>query len=125
MVYVCCRHAQDVRELYEKKLERANNLYMELTSCMLQLEKRERELSKSAPKLSCSICVVLSSSPQLGTHWGTPTDASVVMTAHWLLLLAMLSINYSYWPVHSLKLSIHSVSNMGIFKQAEYRVNIT
>ncbi|KAI8735490.1 mitogen-activated protein kinase kinase kinase 13, partial [Biomphalaria glabrata] len=35
------RHAQDVREHYESKL---NNLYMELTACMLQLEKREREL---------------------------------------------------------------------------------
>ena len=40
------RHAQDVREHYERKLERANNLYMELTACMLQLEKRERELMK-------------------------------------------------------------------------------
>lgn len=38
------RHAQDVREHYERKLERANNLYMELTACMLQLEKREQEL---------------------------------------------------------------------------------
>ncbi|XP_013394256.1 mitogen-activated protein kinase kinase kinase 12 [Lingula anatina] len=38
------RHAQDVREHYEKKLERANNLYMELTACMLQLEKREKDL---------------------------------------------------------------------------------
>jgi len=46
---VCCihRHAQDVRELYERKLERANNLYMELCACMLQMEKRERELAKS------------------------------------------------------------------------------
>jgi len=40
------RHAQDVRELYERKLERANNLYMELCACMLQMEKRERELAK-------------------------------------------------------------------------------
>jgi mitogen-activated protein kinase kinase kinase 13 len=40
------RHAQDVREHYERKLERANALYMELTACMLQLEKRERELLK-------------------------------------------------------------------------------
>ena len=40
------RHAQDVREHYEKKLERANALYMELTACMLQLEKRERDLMK-------------------------------------------------------------------------------
>ena len=40
------RHAQDVREHYERKLERANNLYMELTACMLQLEGRERDLMK-------------------------------------------------------------------------------
>ena len=39
-------HAQDVRELYKRKLERANNLYMELCACMLQMEKRERELAK-------------------------------------------------------------------------------
>jgi len=46
-VYMCVsRHAQDVRELYERKLERANNLYMELCACMLQMEKRERELAK-------------------------------------------------------------------------------
>lgn len=38
------RHAQDIREHYERKLERANNLYMELATCLLQLEQREREL---------------------------------------------------------------------------------
>ncbi|KAL5006161.1 hypothetical protein ScPMuIL_017319 [Solemya velum] len=49
------QHAQDVREHYERKLERANNLYMELTACMLQLEKRERELIKREQALAmCS-----------------------------------------------------------------------
>ncbi|KAG8195887.1 hypothetical protein JTE90_001124 [Oedothorax gibbosus] len=38
------RHAQDIREHYERKLERANNLYMELATCLLQLEQREKEL---------------------------------------------------------------------------------
>ncbi|XP_063410984.1 mitogen-activated protein kinase kinase kinase 13-like isoform X2 [Mytilus trossulus] len=46
------RHAQDVRDHYERKLERANNLYMELTACMLQLEKRERELIKREQQLA-------------------------------------------------------------------------
>ena len=32
------RHALDIREHYERKLERANNLYMELNALMLQLE---------------------------------------------------------------------------------------
>ncbi|MBN3283536.1 M3K13 kinase, partial [Polyodon spathula] len=40
------RHALDIREHYEKKLERANNLYMELSAIMLQLEVREKELMK-------------------------------------------------------------------------------
>lgn len=40
------RHAQDVREHYEKKLERANNLYLELSACLLQMEQRERDLIK-------------------------------------------------------------------------------
>ncbi|GFR03690.1 mitogen-activated protein kinase kinase kinase 13-B [Trichonephila clavata] len=37
------RHAQDIREHYERKLERANDLYMELATCLLQLEQREKK----------------------------------------------------------------------------------
>lgn len=45
--YSCSvRHALDIREHYERKLERANNLYMELSAIMLQLEVREKELMK-------------------------------------------------------------------------------
>lgn len=40
------RHALDIREHYERKLERANNLYMELNAVMLQLELKEKELLK-------------------------------------------------------------------------------
>lgn len=40
------RHALDIREHYERKLERANNLYMELNAIMLQLEIKEKELHK-------------------------------------------------------------------------------
>uniref|UniRef100_A0A3Q3FI71 Mitogen-activated protein kinase kinase kinase 12 n=1 Tax=Labrus bergylta TaxID=56723 RepID=A0A3Q3FI71_9LABR len=40
------RHALDIREHYERKLERANNLYMELNAIMLQLENKEKELLK-------------------------------------------------------------------------------
>lgn len=43
------RHALDIREHYERKLERANNLYMELSAIMLQLEMREKELIKYVP----------------------------------------------------------------------------
>lgn len=44
------RHALDIREHYERKLERANNLYMELSAIMLQLEVREKELMKYVDK---------------------------------------------------------------------------
>lgn len=40
------QHARDVREHYERKLDKANNLYLEVTACLLQLEQRERELAK-------------------------------------------------------------------------------
>ncbi|XP_072262205.1 mitogen-activated protein kinase kinase kinase 12 [Pyxicephalus adspersus] len=38
------RHALDIREHYERKLQRANTLYVELNSLMLQLELKEKEL---------------------------------------------------------------------------------
>ena len=40
------RHALDIREHYERKLERANNLYVELNAVMLQLELKEKELQR-------------------------------------------------------------------------------
>lgn len=36
------QHAQDIREHYERKLEKVNNLYMEVNACLLQLERKER-----------------------------------------------------------------------------------
>lgn len=53
----------DIREHYERKLERANNLYMELSAIMLQLEMREKELIKYvASTLSALIDLGLSMS---------------------------------------------------------------
>lgn len=43
------RHAQDIRLHYERKLERTNNLYMEFTACLLQLEQRERDIIRYVP----------------------------------------------------------------------------
>ncbi|KAF2350193.1 Protein kinase domain [Trinorchestia longiramus] len=40
------KHAQDVREHYERKLNIANDLYLELSAAMLQLEQREKEINK-------------------------------------------------------------------------------
>ncbi|XP_076038121.1 uncharacterized protein LOC143023485 isoform X2 [Oratosquilla oratoria] len=42
------KHAQDIREHYEKKLVIANDLYLELSAAMLQLEQREQELINSS-----------------------------------------------------------------------------
>lgn len=40
------KHAKDIRLIYERKLERTNNLYMELSACFMQLEEREREIAE-------------------------------------------------------------------------------
>ncbi|XP_067834473.1 mitogen-activated protein kinase kinase kinase 13-like, partial [Heptranchias perlo] len=48
------RHALDIREHYERKLERANNLYMELNAVMLQLELKEKELLRREQALDKS-----------------------------------------------------------------------
>ncbi|XP_014487102.1 PREDICTED: mitogen-activated protein kinase kinase kinase 12 isoform X1 [Dinoponera quadriceps] len=47
------RHAQDIREHYERKLERTNNLYLELSAVLLQLELRERDVIKSKSTYVC------------------------------------------------------------------------
>jgi len=46
------QHAQDIREHYERKLEKVNNLYMEVNACLLQLERKERLLKAKEDKLS-------------------------------------------------------------------------
>jgi len=40
------QHAQDVRIHYEKKLESANNLYMELMACLQHFEKNKSEINR-------------------------------------------------------------------------------
>lgn len=56
-----CRHALDIREHYERKLERANNLYMELNAIMLQLEIKEKELLKYENFAACFITLKMNS----------------------------------------------------------------
>lgn len=48
------KHAKDVRLIYERKLERTNNLYLELSTCFMQLEEREREISEREKQLGTS-----------------------------------------------------------------------
>ena len=46
------KHATSIRELYEQKLEKANNLYFELNTVLLQLDEREKELLKREKALN-------------------------------------------------------------------------
>merc|ERR1719410_3360454 len=48
------QHAQDVKELYEKKLERTTNLYLELNAAMLRIEQRELEIGRREEKVKSS-----------------------------------------------------------------------
>nr|XP_033794423.1 mitogen-activated protein kinase kinase kinase 12 isoform X2 [Geotrypetes seraphini] len=65
------RHALDIREHYERKLERANNLYMELNSLMLQLELKEKELLKREQTLDKKY-------PGLFKHHSSRSSSSVI-----------------------------------------------
>lgn len=44
------KHAQDIRLIYEDKLEKTNKLFVELTDLMLYLQAREREIVKRERK---------------------------------------------------------------------------
>ncbi|XP_040572645.1 mitogen-activated protein kinase kinase kinase 13 isoform X2 [Lepeophtheirus salmonis] len=47
------KHAQDVKELYERKLQKVNNLYLELSAWKLQLEEKEKILNRRAQQINC------------------------------------------------------------------------
>lgn len=40
------QHAQDIRIVYEQKLDKTNKLYRELTECKAQLEEKEKEIAE-------------------------------------------------------------------------------
>jgi len=50
------RHALDVRSHYERKLERLNHLYTELSSVLHQLDLREQRLAKSVHTVIDQLC---------------------------------------------------------------------
>jgi hypothetical protein len=48
------RQVQDVRALYERKLETTQQLYNELSMCMEQLEVKQKELDRREKRLQFS-----------------------------------------------------------------------
>jgi len=46
------KHAQDVKLMYEKKLEKVNSLFMELNAWKLQLEEAEKILAKKERRIN-------------------------------------------------------------------------
>ncbi|XP_062543104.1 mitogen-activated protein kinase kinase kinase 13 isoform X2 [Armigeres subalbatus] len=40
------KHAQDIRMIYERKLERTNTMYLQLSAILVQLEQKEREIAE-------------------------------------------------------------------------------
>ncbi|XP_058466561.1 mitogen-activated protein kinase kinase kinase 9 isoform X2 [Malaya genurostris] len=45
------KHAQDIRLVYERKLERANTMYMQLSAVWVQLQQKEREIAEREKQL--------------------------------------------------------------------------
>lgn len=50
------KHAQDVKELYERKLKKVNDLYMELSAWKLRLEEAERALARRERQINNQGC---------------------------------------------------------------------
>lgn len=48
------KHAKDIRLIYERKLQRTNDLYNELSVCFAQLEEREREIAEREKQIGTS-----------------------------------------------------------------------
>lgn len=44
--FLSSRHARDVRQMYEHRLEHADRLYQKLSDCKRQLDSRELELKR-------------------------------------------------------------------------------
>ncbi|XP_033101344.1 mitogen-activated protein kinase kinase kinase 13-A-like [Anneissia japonica] len=72
------RHAQDIREHYEKKLQRANNLYMELSACLLQLEQRELELVRKEAMMAQTVYKNKKKGGKIPLKATTPTMEKII-----------------------------------------------
>nr|XP_018916705.1 PREDICTED: mitogen-activated protein kinase kinase kinase 13 [Bemisia tabaci]XP_018916706.1 PREDICTED: mitogen-activated protein kinase kinase kinase 13 [Bemisia tabaci] len=46
------KHTQDIRELYEHKLEKVHDLYLEVRAAKFQIEQREKEVAKREKQLA-------------------------------------------------------------------------
>ncbi|XP_068149815.1 mitogen-activated protein kinase kinase kinase 13 isoform X1 [Drosophila tropicalis] len=49
------RHAQDIRMVYEDKLQKTNQLFFELSECMSQLQEKEKEIAERERKLPAGV----------------------------------------------------------------------
>ena len=69
--------SQDIKELYERKLEKVNNLYMELSAWKLKLEESERVLARRERALSIQGSKVhyKKKLPKLGGSAAAPSGA--------------------------------------------------
>ena len=52
LIFQELKHAQDVKELYQKKLDRVHDLFMELETWKLQLEEQQRTLNRKEKQLN-------------------------------------------------------------------------
>jgi len=72
------QHAQDIREHYERKLEKVNNLYMEVNACLLQLERKERMFKMKEEKMFAKTC-----NPHISSQINsTPVSRNVRVVSH-------------------------------------------
>uniref|UniRef100_A0A2M4A599 Mitogen-activated protein kinase kinase kinase dlk-1 n=1 Tax=Anopheles triannulatus TaxID=58253 RepID=A0A2M4A599_9DIPT len=68
------KHAQDIRMMYERRLERTNTLYLQLSAYYLQLEQKEREIAEREKQLPYKQrkCGLLKRGPEKANRKRTP-----------------------------------------------------
>ncbi|XP_049542294.1 mitogen-activated protein kinase kinase kinase 13-A isoform X2 [Anopheles darlingi] len=68
------KHAQDIRMMYERRLERTNTLYLQLSAYYLQLEQKEREIAEREKQLPYKQrkCGLLKRGPEKTNRKRTP-----------------------------------------------------
>jgi len=75
------KHAQDVRDLYQNKLERTTNLYLELYQTKIRMETREKELIKWEQMLKSNEKSINSSKKKIRPRIQKKTDISFIRTS--------------------------------------------
>ncbi|KAG8038023.1 hypothetical protein G9C98_006348 [Cotesia typhae] len=125
------KHAQEIRELYEKKLEKTNNLYLQISTAWSQLQQREQIISKKEKEHKKSKNPLMKARDQLRRKRKSPhqksssttptTPSSPIESQLQSPVKAMLCTQINIATNQPETVIVPPVSNNSSFKQKKYR----